>query len=416
MKKYIVDYENSIDNVNYRDTVINVKKVQEYLEEKFSKTFNHTFIADDEWSMFFTDYEKNSPNLEFLAPVAEYAADKVVVYGRDNDEKRIEEAMANSIFYYPEYEVAVAGIYSYTNAGPRKTDYVFYSNEDKYFKFIDEAQRRYKVVEEKEIIVYTDTSDGVSIDRVTVDELIDRTQVVLEKKVKDDIYDSIDHFFKENKDFYGKYNISHRRGILLYGEPGNGKTTLIKSLVGSIGSPVVYWQVNEYTGSSSIKQVFDAAANIAPVVLVIEDLDSMPQHARSTFLNTLDGATTKQGIYLIGTTNYPERIDKALINRVGRFDRTYEIKLPTPELRVEYLKMRGMLDFVSETELDVIRDKTDNFSFVQLSEVFRKVAFDKFNDKEIDFVEIIDALKDNNAKANTNNWKSDTKSPLGFSN
>ncbi|MFK4996941.1 ATP-binding protein [Bacillus sp. N9] len=76
---------------------------------------------------------------------------------------------------------------------------------------------------------------------------------------------------------------------------------------------------------------------MAPMVLVIEDIDSMPESVRSVFLNTLDGATSKEGIFLIGTTNYPERIDPALINRAGRFDRAYEIKKPTEKLRMQYL-------------------------------------------------------------------------------
>jgi SpoVK/Ycf46/Vps4 family AAA+-type ATPase len=57
------------------------------------------------------------------------------------------------------------------------------------------------------------------------------------------------------------------------------------------------------------------------MVLVIEDIDSMPEGVRSYFLNTLDGVTSKEGIFLIGTTNYPEKIDPGLMNRGGRFDR-----------------------------------------------------------------------------------------------
>lgn len=53
---------------------------------------------------------------------------------------------------------------------------------------------------------------------------------------------------------------------------------------------------------------------------LIEDIDSMPASCRSYFLNTLDGATSKEGMYLIGTTNYPEKIDPALMNRAGRFE------------------------------------------------------------------------------------------------
>lgn len=58
---------------------------------------------------------------------------------------------------------------------------------------------------------------------------------------------------------------------------------------------MLYWQITEYTSSESVNEVFEAAARLAPMVLVIEDIDSMPQEVRSFFLNTLDGATSKEG-------------------------------------------------------------------------------------------------------------------------
>src|SRR5699024_3728562 len=86
----------------------------------------------------------------------------------------------------------------------------------------------------------------------------------------------------------------------------------------------------------SIDEVFEMANKMAPVILIVEDIDSMPTESRSVFLNALDGATTKEGIFIIGTTNYPEKIDPALINRAGRFDRAYEIKQPNTVMRKLY--------------------------------------------------------------------------------
>src|SRR5699024_5277874 len=130
---------------------------------------------------------------------------------------------------------------------------------------------------------------------------------------------AIDEFFANEGAFFKTYDIPYRRGILLYGNPGNGKTTLVKSIAGSVEAPVIYWQITEYTTSYSIDEVFEMANKMAPVILIVEDIDSTPTESRSVFLNALDGATTKEGIFLIGTTNYPERIDPALINRAGRF-------------------------------------------------------------------------------------------------
>jgi SpoVK/Ycf46/Vps4 family AAA+-type ATPase len=181
--------------------------------------------------------------------------------------------------------------------------------------------------------------------------------------------------------------------------------------------PVAYWQVNEYTTSESVEKVFNQVAQLAPVVLVIEDIDSLPAHTRSTFLNTLDGATTKDGFFLIGTTNYPERLDSALKNRAGRFDRTYEIKLPNSELRKEFLTKRGTLDFVSQVMLDEMVEKTKGFSYVQLNEVFISIAFQSYNNEEIDPFSVIELIEKNNRKNAKNDWvESESKKSMGFQN
>lgn len=410
---YIQEFKSHLTNDQYTGSVDTTMSVKKYLEQRFEKTFSFATSSNEEWEMFFLDYSKRKESVEFLTKIAEGLTDKNVIK-ESKDEMFVLQSADNAVYYYEEYEVAIASVPHFTIGGVRSKELTFYSDEVKYLAFVKAAEEYYTQMDEKEIIVYTDTDKGLTNDRQFVGSMIERKHVVLEKKIKDDIYESIDEFFKENQKFYQKYNIPHKRGILLYGAPGNGKTTLVKSLVGTVDSPVVYWQVNEFTNSSSMRQVFDAVSSIAPAVLVIEDLDSLPSSTRSTFLNTLDGATTKEGIFLIGTTNYPERVDKALINRVGRFDRTYEIKLPNADLRTEYLKVRGLGDFLSEDELNKIVALTDSYSFVQLSEVFRKIVFDVYNGKEPDVEATLDALTTNNEKAEKNIWDSKGSKNIGF--
>lgn len=411
-KNVLITFEEGKKYNFFANTEFVRKKVLDFLQQKFEKPFYIIDYYNYEKNMFLKEHKKGT--IETLTSLIETHISYNLITNEEQ-EKRLEDNFYNSIFYYSEYEVAFAEISSYRGDGSPSLGYLFFADKEKYLAFNKEAKRREKELSEKEIIIFTDTPKGVEQERTKINTLIDRSEVVMEEKVKKDIYATIDQFFKEGKEFYAKYKFPHKRGLLLYGEPGNGKTTLVKSLVSSIDAPVIYWQINEFTTSSSIKVVFDKAADLAPVVLVIEDLDSLPQPCRSSFLNTLDGATTKEGILLIGTTNYPERIDKALINRAGRFDRTFEIKLPNAELRSEYLHIRGMSDFISKVEIKDIVEKTENFSYVQLNEIFRRVAFADFNKEEIDINEVIDQIKENNRKTEKATWNTkELTSSLGF--
>jgi transitional endoplasmic reticulum ATPase len=73
---------------------------------------------------------------------------------------------------------------------------------------------------------------------------------------------------------------------------------------------------------SGIRAVFERARREAPCLLVLEDLDSLiTDRNRSFFLNELDGLEGNDGLFLIGSTNHPERLDGSLSNRPSRFDR-----------------------------------------------------------------------------------------------
>lgn len=154
----------------------------------------------------------------------------------------------------------------------------------------------------------------------------------------------------------------------------------------------------------------------APAVLVIEDIDSMPESCRSYFLNTLDGATSKEGLFLIGTTNYPEKIDPALMNRAGRFDRAYEVKKPGEALRLAYLKLKGMLKLADEAEVAYMAERTAGFSLAQLNELYVSAALQMHYDHELKVDLLIEELKADINKDRTGAWMSDSggKGKLGF--
>lgn len=158
--------------------------------------------------------------------------------------------------------------------------------------------------------------------------------------------------------------------------------------------------------------MFNTVTKMAPMTLVIEDIDSMPEESRSVFLNALDGASSKEGIFLIGTTNYPEKIDPALINRAGRFDRAYEITLPDQHTRRQYLIKKNIHQFVAEDELDHLVKETNGLSIAQLNELYMSIALQWHYEQQVNIEKILRDLQTNNRKALRNHWEE--RSSVGF--
>jgi ATP-dependent 26S proteasome regulatory subunit len=149
---------------------------------------------------------------------------------------------------------------------------------------------------------------------------------------------------------------------------------------------------------------------------VIEDIDSMPSSVRSVFLNVLDGATSKEGIFIIGTTNYPEKIDPALMNRSGRFDRAYEIKVPTKELRYQYLQKKKITRILSDEEVQQVINSTKNFSYAQLNELYTSIALEWHYEQQVDVTRLCADLKALKNKQQKQEWDHDlAASSIGFS-
>jgi len=166
--------------------------------------------------------------------------------------------------------------------------------------------------------------------------------LILGGNLKQDIQDDIVHFLSA-KETYDNYGIPWKRGILFIGSPGNGKTHAVKALINKLQIPCLYVKSlkSQYDNPhQSIQEVFKRARQTAPCLLILEDLDSLIEgENRSFFLNELDGFAANTGIVILATTNFPEKIDPAILNRPSRFDRKYYFNLPGLQERLAYIKM-----------------------------------------------------------------------------
>ncbi|ARK23349.1 cell-division protein [Sporosarcina sp. P37] len=323
------------------------------------------------------------------------------------------ETIDNQLIFFPQHRIAVANISYYVATGSTWSEHtVFAPSAAHVKKFIEALNELQREAMKTNITYLVDTEEGMEKKTYAAGTQINRSDVLLDEKLKNDLFRSIDEFFRDGGAFFKEYGLPYKRGILLYGSPGNGKTTLVRSITGTTDAPVVYWQITEFTGSHSVQEVFNTVERLAPAILVIEDMDSMPEHMRSTFLNILDGVHVRDGLFIIGTTNYPERIDPALINRAGRFDSTYEIKSPTEEVRKQYMEKLDRKQILSAEQITDIARETKGLSVSQLNELYMSIALTYHYEAVIQYKDRIRQLQKQHRQTTRNDWETD--SPIGY--
>lgn len=141
-------------------------------------------------------------------------------------------------------------------------------------------------------------------------------------------------WFLASRDWYHQRGIPYRRGYCFSGKTGTGKTSIVVALAGHLRRPICVLNIGSIEGDNQLFGAFRDAPTDA--LILIEDIDcAYPAHSRETasgeaaeprsrvtkagLLNALDGITTPDGRIFVMTTNYPERLDSALV-RPGRAD------------------------------------------------------------------------------------------------
>lgn len=202
------------------------------------------------------------------------------------------------------------------------------------------------------------------------DLVLDDTVVRL---IKDDFL-----LFLKREAWYKQHRLPFRRGYLLHGPPGNGKSSVIRAMLSEPG--ISGFTLDPFFAAlddSFLAKMFAQAAQATPAIVVLEDLDRFyplsekepeAQISMQQLLNHLDGVGSQNGIVVVATANKPAILDPAILRRPGRFDRVVGFQNPSTELRERYLRqMHPALEAEDLTECARI---TDGLSFAQLREVY----------------------------------------------
>ncbi len=154
----------------------------------------------------------------------------------------------------------------------------------------------------------------------------------------DDVMAEINVFWNSRKK-YQAFDVQYKRGILMHGPPGSGKSSIIKMLIRDVvsrgGIAINFSDTHSFSeGISILRQIHP----LKPVVTIMEDIESITHREGSSLLNVLDGATNYlDNIVFVATSNYPERLEERIKDRPSRFDRVIEVGLPTDEMKKIYL-------------------------------------------------------------------------------
>ena len=229
--------------------------------------------------------------------------------------------------------------------------------------------------------VYMEKSTGVTF-----------KDVAGQDEAKESLEEIID--FLHNPGKYTAIGAKLPKGALLVGSPGTGKTLLAKAVAGEAGVPFFSISGSDFVemfvgvGASRVRDLFKEAAKVAPCIIFIDEIDTIGktrdsgrfggnderEQTLNQLLAELDGFDPSKGVIVLGATNRPEVLDKALL-RPGRFDRRITVDRPNFAGRLATLQVhtRG-IHLAEDVDLEKIAQATAGTVGADLANLVNEAA------------------------------------------
>lgn len=181
--------------------------------------------------------------------------------------------------------------------------------------------------------------------------------------------------FLNRLDWLRASGLKLRRGIILHGVPGSGKSLLCRVIASNVTATTIWCSPQDLESSWAVAEMMRMARLLSPTLIVLEDLDlfGAERDGRNgevlgELMNQMDGLSKNDGILTVATTNHLHAVEKALQNRPGRFDRSIEVAAPDAACRLRLL-IRLLRHKATELELREIVAATDGMTGAQLEEI-----------------------------------------------
>jgi ATP-dependent 26S proteasome regulatory subunit len=197
----------------------------------------------------------------------------------------------------------------------------------------------------------------------------------------------------DSREIYKKNGLFIKRGVILSGSPGTGKSLLFKILCNQIDWTMIWTTPKHLVQAKNVATIVEMAKALSPTIILLEDLDLYAADRSSNgnpallgeLMNQLDGVQDNTDVITIATTNNKEVLEKALLDRPGRFDICIDFPLPDVEERLQMIKTfsNGLLD-ESLSYLEVIAKEFSKKTGAQVRELVNMSIIFALDEKSYD--------------------------------